>query len=491
MAEVLLSVMDAGGGVRKVVVLKRIWPDLATDPDFVAMFHDEAQLAIRLNHPNVVQTLEVVEAVGELAIAMEYLHGQSLTAVLNHHLTGAHQLSLALRLRILVDILAGLHHAHELRDYHGNPLGVVHRDVSPHNVFVTYDGQVKLMDFGVAKTIAAGYRTRPGAIKGKLAYLAPEYFRGGVIDRRADVFAVGVMLWELLAGRRLWQGLSEAQIVHQLAAATSLPALPADAIRPPALDAVCLRALALDPSERHPTAAALESDLQQVLAGSADSHARTLGRVVSHAFGAARAEREAMIAHALETSGPTQSPAAGSTHLHLLDAPDEAKVSWTTEVDAFLSAADELLDVTVVDPPVAPEPEPRAGLPRRGRWVAGALVGTALTAAVLGLTVREWRHMALSFVSRSPAGKTTTAAPSDVPSPPASMTDAAAAPPASARATDVPARPGRRSVRRFAAHTTRDRRGHEGRERYLLEALTVDRLSPASLRRIDEGDPFR
>ena len=226
MAEVLLTLMDAGSDVHKVVVLKRIWSDLASDHAFVAMFHDEARLSIRLNHPNVVQTFEAIEDGDQLAIAMEYLHGQTLTAVLNR-LGGPRELSLPLRLRVLADVLAGLHYAHELADYGGTPLGVVHRDVSPHNVFVTYDGQVKLMDFGVAKTEAAGQRTRPGGIKGKLAYLAPEYLRNDyAIDRRADVFAVGVMLWEMLTGRRLWQGKADAEIVHHLAAGVRMPDLP-------------------------------------------------------------------------------------------------------------------------------------------------------------------------------------------------------------------------------------------------------------------------
>ena len=182
---------------------------------------------------------------------MEYLHGQPLTTVLNR--VGSGELSLALRLRILVDALAGLHYAHELTDYAGNPLGVVHRDVSPHNVFVTYDGQVKLMDFGVAKTAAAAHRTRPGALKGKLVYMAPEHFRSEPVDRRADVFAVGVMLWELLAERRLWHGMAEAHIVHHLAAGVAMPALPPDICRPPVLDAICARALAVNPGERYAT----------------------------------------------------------------------------------------------------------------------------------------------------------------------------------------------------------------------------------------------
>jgi len=287
MAEVLLTLMDAGSDVNKVVVLKRIWSDLASDSAFVAMFHDEARLSIRLNHPNVVQTYEVLGDAGQLAIAMEYLHGQTLTAVLNR-LGGPRELSLQLRLRVVADVLAGLHYAHELTDYDGKSLGVVHRDVSPNNVFVTYDGQVKLMDFGVAKTEAAGQRTRPGGIAGKLAYLAPEYLRNDyAIDRRADVFAVGVMLWEMLTGRRLWQGKADAEIVHHLAAGQRMPELPPDPNRAPVLAGICSRALAMNPDERYATAGELEIDLRNVMVGAADSHARTLGRVVSHAFGPA------------------------------------------------------------------------------------------------------------------------------------------------------------------------------------------------------------
>ncbi len=263
------------------------------------MFRDEARLAIRLSHPNVVQTYEVVEDAHQLAMAMEYLHGQPLATIVSR-VGGSRELSLALRLRVIVDALAGLHYAHELTDAAGVALGVVHRDVSPENVFVTYDGHVKLMDFGVAQSTAAAHNTRPGVIKGKLTYMAPDYFRNaGVVDRRADVFAVGVMLWELLAGHRLWQGMGEAHIVHHLAAGMPVPNLPSQPGRPPMLDRICARALAINPGDRYATAAALQSDLEGVLAGMADSHARVLGQVVAGAFSEARAEREALIARAL------------------------------------------------------------------------------------------------------------------------------------------------------------------------------------------------
>jgi serine/threonine-protein kinase len=298
MAEVLLATMDAGAGTQQLVVLKRIWPELAVDPDFVTLFFDEAKLSLRLNHPNVVRTYEVLLDDNELSIAMEYLDGQPLTQILNR-LRGPGELSLPLRLRIVTSVLAGLEHAHTLTDLDGAPLGVIHRDVSPQNVFVTYDGQVKLVDFGVAKTLAASHETRPGAIKGKLAYMAPEQLQRDVIDRRVDVFAAGVMLWEMLAGRRMWHGMTEVEIVAHLAMAKPMPSLPSDRGLPGGLDAVCARALDPDPDRRYQTAAEMEIDLERVLVGSADSHARNLGTVVSLAFGAERAERQSIIERTL------------------------------------------------------------------------------------------------------------------------------------------------------------------------------------------------
>ena len=294
MAEVLLAMMDAGCGARRLVVLKRIWPELATDPEFMTMFLDEARLSVRMNHPNVVRTYEVLAHGAEATIAMEYLDGQPLTRVMNR-LRGTDELSVPLRLRILMSVLAGLEHAHTLTDLDGKSLEVVHRDVSPHNVFVTYDGQVKLVDFGVAKTLAASHHTRPGALKGKLAYMAPEQLQPVEVDRRADLFAVGVMLWEMLAGKRMWQGMNEVQIVSQLAAGLPFPPLPTDREFPPGLDAICEQALHPNPRYRYQTAAEMEEDLERVLIGSEDSHGRNLGRVLSLAFAAERAERQGLI----------------------------------------------------------------------------------------------------------------------------------------------------------------------------------------------------
>ncbi len=304
MAEVLLTMVHAGGGIRRLEVLKRIWSELVTEPDFVSMFLDEARLSLRLNHANVVQTYEVLAGDGQLAIAMEYLDGQPLNRVLNRLLRGRSELSLPLRLRILTRVLAGLEYAHTLTDLDGSALEVVHRDVSPQNVFVTYDGQVKLVDFGVAKTLAASHHTRPGTIKGKLAYMAPEQLQLPTVDRRADLFSVGVMLWEMVAGRRMWPGKTEVEIVGHLVSGRPLQPLPLDSSLPAGLDAICERALDPDPDRRYQTAAEMEMDLEAVLVGSADSHARDLGKVVSLAFAAERAERQALIERCVRRTGP-------------------------------------------------------------------------------------------------------------------------------------------------------------------------------------------
>src|SRR6185437_8026107 len=217
MAEVYLAVVRGPAGFNKLVVIKQIRPQLAEDPEFLAMFLDEARLAARLSHPNVVQTNEVGQEGSRYFIAMEYLEGQPLNRVL-HRVQKTGGIPLALHVKILSDVLGGLHHAHELADFDGTPLEVVHRDVTPHNVFITYDGQVKVVDFGIAKALNSSAETRTGVLKGKVAYMAPEQARGERCDRRADVFSVGVMLWEAATGRRLWKGVPDITILQRLLA---------------------------------------------------------------------------------------------------------------------------------------------------------------------------------------------------------------------------------------------------------------------------------
>jgi hypothetical protein len=417
MAEVLLAMADAGGGGRRLAVLKRIWPEMATDPEFVRMFLDEARLSLRLNHPNVVQVYEVLVDDDELAIAMEYLDGQPLTRVFNRLMRLQTDLGLPLRLRIVASVLAGLEHAHTLRNLDGTPLGVVHRDVSPQNVFVTYDGLVKLVDFGVAKTLAASHQTRPGAIKGKLAYMAPEQLRGTAVDRRSDLFAVGVMLWEILAGRRMWHGMTDVEIVAHLAAARPMPILPPDPGLPVGLDAICARALDPDPERRYQTAAEMEMEIEGVLVGSADSHVRHLGKVVSMAFAEERAARQALIerhARLAEAAGTTEDIAA--------DLPSESG-----SVEVTLSG--------LFSGPVRAEAPPVALVPGSVVWWRRlATVSGIVAVAALGALVGGWRAQA--------GGGAVAVAPAAVKRATGSAATPAQAAPEAAR---VPARPAKSS----------------------------------------------
>jgi len=313
MADVYLASSLGMGSVRKLLVLKRLRADLATDPDFVAMFLDEARLAARMSHPNVVQSYEFGTDEGLPFIAMEYLDGQPLHRVIARL---GPRLGLAARMRVLVDLLAGLHYVHELRDYDGSPLSVAHRDVNPQNVFVSYDGHVKLVDFGIAKTAESIAQTRLGMFKGKLGYMAPEQVRGEVVDRRVDVFAVGAMLAECIVSRPLWPAATDLEIANRLATG-SIP-WPVDGIEvEPGLAAIVARALAPAPDDRYATAEGMRADLAAALATRPDvPNEADLGAVVSETFAEERAQRREMIGRGLRSTmvGDASSAFADDDH---------------------------------------------------------------------------------------------------------------------------------------------------------------------------------
>jgi serine/threonine protein kinase len=290
MAKVYLAVATGPAGFNKLVVVKQIQAELADDPEFVTMFLDEARLAARLNHPNVVQTNEVGQDGDRYFIAMEYLEGQTLRRSLQRLARGADgPLTLGMQLRILIEALAGLHYAHELADYDGTPLGVVHRDVSPHNVFITYTGQVKVVDFGIAKALDSASETRTGVLKGKVAYMSPEQARGDAVDRRADVYSAGIVLWEIAAGQRLFRLLPEVAVLQKLIT-NDIP--PPSSVRPEVdhrLEQIVMRALSADPVDRYQTAAELASELELLLREIGDeTTCRDAGRLLGEHFASDR-----------------------------------------------------------------------------------------------------------------------------------------------------------------------------------------------------------
>ncbi len=273
MAQVHPAVARGPGGFNKLVVLKSLE---SQDVAFRRMFLDEARLAALLHHPNVVNTYEVSETDGQYFIAMEYLDGQPLDKLVRETKKLGLLLPPRLCARIIADALSGLHYTHELRDYAGAPLEIVHRDISPHNLFLTYEGNAKLLDFGVAKSAAKTAETDIGVIKGKLAYMAPEQAAALLVDRRADVFAIGAVLWELLTLQRLRQADSAAGVLSE-AIHGGLPDL--QQARPDVgrrLEAVLWRALANQPARRYQTAQEMRDALVDYLAAERDQHGSRL-----------------------------------------------------------------------------------------------------------------------------------------------------------------------------------------------------------------------
>ncbi len=274
MATVYLATFSGPGGFKKAVALKRIHRHLADEKSFVDMFLDEARIASRIHHANVCAVNDFGESDGTYYIAMEYLLGEPLSRILRALVRNERVLSdprhPLVACRIIADACEGLHAAHELRGRDGQLLGVVHRDISPQNLFVTFDGNVKVVDFGIARAEDRLHHTQGGQIKGKFSYMSPEQATGKPVDRRADVWSLGVVLWEIIATRRLFHG-DGAMATLQTVIGGEIP--PPSSVRedidvPAEIDAVVLRALARDPEERYATARDLGRDLVQAMARS-------------------------------------------------------------------------------------------------------------------------------------------------------------------------------------------------------------------------------
>ncbi len=264
MAKVYLA-ESLASGIRKLVVLKVLNPELSLNSEMRTLFRREAELAAQMNHPNVVQVMEVVEDAESPFIVMEYLDGASLSTIIKR---AGGQLSLALHLQIVCQVLAGLHHFHELRDLDGSPLAGVHRDVSPQNIMILHDGPVKVLDFGIAKISATDVQaTRSGIIKGRIQYMPPEQILGASgIDRRADLFAVGVILWEAVARRRMWEGKSEVELFRALATG-ALPDLCEFAPgAPESIVRLVQRATEVDPDKRFANALEMRTAIEEASA---------------------------------------------------------------------------------------------------------------------------------------------------------------------------------------------------------------------------------
>ena len=254
MATVHFGRMLGQVGFARIVAIKRLHPQFAKDPEFVAMFIDEAKLAARIQHPNVVSTLDIVRDGDELILVMQYVQGESLSRLLKALRRADKRLPSQVALSVVASALHGLHAAHEARSENGVPLNIVHRDVSPQNIIVGSDGVSRVLDFGVAKAAMRATSTRNGQIKGKVSYMAPEQFRLQDVDRRTDIFAAGVVLWESLTGRRLFDGQDPAQVMTKLLELEIPKPSEVESSVDSDLDAIVLKALERDPQKRYATA---------------------------------------------------------------------------------------------------------------------------------------------------------------------------------------------------------------------------------------------
>jgi hypothetical protein len=359
MAELYIARQGGIEGFEKIVALKRVLPHLAEDAQFVQMFLAEARIAAALDHPNIVHVTDIGEEDGEYFFAMEYVHGANLLEVLRR--SDVLPLPRACALTIVAGVAAGLHHAHEQLGPDGRPMGLVHRDVSPSNVMVSHTGAVKLTDFGIVRAAARTSVTQEGQTKGKAGYMSPEQCCGDRLDRRSDVFALGILLYEATTGVRAFYAPNDFAIMGRTARVDYVPPREIDAEYPVGLARIVARAMAKDPAERYPTAEAMQLELEE-LAQAEGMRLSTvdLARHMKELFGSP--------AHPHTDLGalPAPLPAAAPVPA-AVPAPAVARLPWVL-VGAGLTA--------VVAGAIAlwPRPESAASEPKASEAALGAVV---------------------------------------------------------------------------------------------------------------------
>ena len=265
MAEVWKARMKGMEGFQKTVAIKRILPHLTDSSDFVTMFIDEAKLAAQLNHPHIIHIYDLGKIDSDYYIAMEYVEGKDLRSILTSGRERGEPLSLGLSLLIAARLASALDHAHRKRDFEDRELGLVHRDVSPQNVLISYEGDIKLCDFGIVKAVAKASKTQMGALKGKLQYMSPEQAWGRVVDARSDIFSLGAVFFEMLTGDRLFAGDSELSVLEAVRDCRVRSARELNAAVPEDVEAILRKALRKDPDERYQTASDFQKDLEKAI----------------------------------------------------------------------------------------------------------------------------------------------------------------------------------------------------------------------------------
>jgi serine/threonine-protein kinase len=373
MAMVWAARLKGSRGFQKIVAVKTMLPKLSEDPQFERMFLDEASLASRIHHPNVVEVLDLGEANGVLFIAMEWLDGVPLNQVMKAA-KGASGIPSPVAIHILTHAAEGLHAAHELKDDEGSYIGLVHRDVSPQNILVGHDGLTKMVDFGLAKATALGDgATRAGQLKGKISYMAPEQIRGDPLDRRADVFALGVVLYAVTTGKHPFRRESEGATLFAISAPEPAPAPSRFMTYPPELEAVLMKSIAKDPDKRYSSALEFARALEQTLPEAERNHGgERVATFIKGLLGAQHDQQKAALAEALRRADRA-SMAPPASALEGLTGSGTSSVSSLSGVAGSRTSNDRLSPA----PFLAPTPWQRARVPLAITALAFAVGGGA------------------------------------------------------------------------------------------------------------------
>jgi serine/threonine-protein kinase len=417
MAEIFLAKRLGADGFERNVVIKRMLAHLSGLPDFVEMFRDEARLAAKLVHPNVVQIHELGFTEGCYFICMEYLPGEDFSTTVRTASFRGEYVPVPLVLRVLADAARGLHYAHDFTDESGRPLNIVHRDISPSNLYVTYEGQVKVLDFGIAKAESRLAHTRTGVVKGKYVYMAPEQARGEEVDRRADVFSLGVCLYEALTHVRPFARDNDLAVLNALLSGDYQPPGALRSDLSPELEAVVLKAMAYDREQRYATAAEFADDLEAILA--LESQAPTQAHLAAYLRGSFGEQR-----YTEKTRIPTLATLGQSGHAIPAVAPGES---------AFLRPMETPTVHLEARPSVVPAPS-GSGIrtvvapPPRRRGLVLAIVAGGLMLAGAAFVVGRNLGNAPSAPVVPPPPALQAAPPSPAPEPPPSPTTPAPAP---------------------------------------------------------------
>jgi serine/threonine-protein kinase len=432
MATVYFGRLAGEGGFSRIVAIKCMHPHLAADPEFRAMFLDEARLAARIRHPNVVSTIDIGSSDEGMFLVMEYVTGESLAALTRAASRRGEPIPISISIRILIDTLYGLHAAHVATNDAGAPLSIVHRDVSPQNILVATDGHARVLDFGIAKAAGRSHTTRDGQLKGKFRYMSPEQVRDEPVSAQTDVYAASVVLWELLTGQPLFRGSNDAAVIARVLEGVIAPPSKLAPALPGELDAIVLHGLAREPRERFASAEEMAEALEAL---SHPTTARQVGVWVDHIAGDVLRRRNEQIARfdgAPSTPGLAVSPMAS---------PGPTTATSTQEVPAP-EAKTQVLPVKT--------PHDGGTAPKRSRSVPvlPVVLGTAMMGILAGLTFVAVRG-ASPAPAATPSSQATPSGPAAAPDMPATSAAAVAteAPPdeevtaAPTASSSAPARP--------------------------------------------------